>query len=478
MRRPALDWFDLRFPRSIEQGDVRAALSVFSGVPSRARISLELAATHSGITHRLGVTPKDSETVTAALRAAIPSLRVEAADAPKRRRGRWLWQLAPRVAALRTDELAASSAALLSSLFPLTEGEAICLRWNLRGAPRPPLPVGRYDAQDGRERTVRAKLGLPGLAAYGELSVSAKTPARRSQLTQRVASVLWSLGSPFGRLSADPYWLGQLARLVGLRGRYLSAPELAAVIGWPLSSPDLPGLTLGAAKRLVPSNSLSEQGRILGVSDFAGLNRPVAISANASTRGLYVLGPTGTGKTSLLKNLIRDDLKQGRGLVVVETNRDLINDLTDLIPPERIRDVVLLDPLDRTYAVGFNPFASSAEPSLIADQLGELFHRLWEAFWGPRTAQLTHIWACLPSPSAKARRSLTCRVCSWMSASGRRFSLAWTIPSASARTGSGTKTFPAPKSPASFLHSSTRSASSRLARASGPSSGRPAQASP
>ncbi|HEX7244410.1 MAG TPA: hypothetical protein VF245_02455 [Solirubrobacterales bacterium] len=391
MRRSNLDWFELRFPRGLEQADVLAALNVFSGLPFSARLALDLAATEDGIAHRLGVTPKDGGTVTAALRAAIPSLRVEEAETPKPGRGQWLWRLTPRVAAIRTDELPAISASLLSSLFPLWKGEAIRLTWHLRSAPRPPLPVGRYDAQDGRERTLRAKLGLPGLAVCGELSVKARTAARRAQITQRVAAVLWSLATPFGRLQADPCWLGQLARLVGLRGRYLSAPELAAVIGWPVGSPDLPGLELGAAKRLVPSGALAGQGRTLGTSDFVGMSRPVAISSGASTRGLYVLGPTGTGKTSLLKNLIADDLKAGRGLVVIETNRDLIQDLSDLIPPERVRDVVLIDPLDRTYAVGFNPFASSADPSLIADQLGELFQRLWEAFWGPRTAQLTHM---------------------------------------------------------------------------------------
>jgi hypothetical protein len=389
--RTALDWFDLRFPRDLEQTDVLAALNVFSGVPSRARLALELTATEDGISHRLAVTPDTAETVAAALRAAIPSLHMAAVPTPKPRCNRWLWQLAPKVAAIRTDETAAISAALLSSLFPLLTDEVIRLTWHLRPALRPPLPVGRYNAQDGRERVLRAKLTLPGLAAHGELSARAGSPSRRAELTQRIASVLRSLGTPYGRLNADPYWLGQLARLLGLRGRYLSAPELAAVIGWPVGSPDLPGLELGAAKRLVPSRALTEVGRTLGVSDFGEMTRPVAISANASTRGLYVLGPTGTGKTSLLKNLVMGDLEQGRGLVVIETNRDLITEMTDAIPKDRVKDVVLIDPLDRTYAVGFNPFASPADPSLVADQLGELFQRLWQAFWGPRTAQLTHM---------------------------------------------------------------------------------------
>ena len=391
MTRPKLDWFQLRFPQALDTDAALAALSAFSGLPHRTRLRLEITASHAGIEHRLGVTPSDSELVTANLRAAVPSLRLESTEALAASGQRWLLQLAPAVASLRTDDLTAISAALLASLFPLKAGESVALRWCLKAAALPPLPIGRYEARDGRERALRAKLTLPGLAAHGELVVKAITGARRTQLAQRTLAVLWSLGTPYGRLVAEPNWFGQMARLFYQRGRYLNAQELAAVIGWPIGSPDLPGLELGAAKRLVPSAALATRGRVLGVSDFAGVTRPVAISPKASTRGMFVLGPTGTGKTSLLKSLIRDDLTQGRSVVVLETNGDLISELVDMVPPQRLNDVVLLDPTDTTHAVGFNPLASSSEPSLIADQLGELFQRLWETFWGPRTAQLTHM---------------------------------------------------------------------------------------
>jgi hypothetical protein len=391
MNRANLTWYRLRFPQDLEQDAVLAALSAFSGARFRARIDLELRADSNGISHWLGVRSEDAEAITATLRAAIPSLRLTPDTWKKPKGHRLLLQTSPAVGAIRSDNLSATSADLLSSLFPLEPGESICLRWGLRSWPLPPLPVGNYDARDGSERFLRAKLVEPGMAAVGELRVSAATKQRRTQLISRVLSVLWSLRTPYGRLLPNEYWFGQLARLLYLRGRYLSAPEVAAVIGWPIDGPDLPGLELGAAKRLVPSGELPGTGRRLGISDAPGLNRPVALSEKASTRGLYILGPTGTGKTSLLKNLIHDDLEQGRGLAVVETNGDLITELTDSVPPNRVNDVVLLDPTDSDFAVGFNPFAGSPDPSLVADQLGELFQRLWEEFWGPRTAQLTHM---------------------------------------------------------------------------------------
>lgn len=392
MRRADLIWFRLGFPSDLTADATLAALASLSGSAHGTRLIFNLSATHRGITHRLAVTPEAADTVSAALRAAIPSLRLDRMDTPKRSRShRLIWQLIPARAAIRSDELNAIAAGLLSSLFPLDEGEQVRLSWFVRPQPHPPLDTSPEAKREGHFRALARKLASPGVNAYGELSVQASTRGRADQLRRRLASSLWSLRTPHGRLAADPAWWGRLLHLLGLRGRYFNVAELATVIGWPVDAPDLPGLELGAAKRLVPSAALPQSGRVLGMADFAGFNRRVAISPAASTRGLYILGPTGTGKTSLIKNLVLSDLRADRGLAVVETNGDLIRDLLDLIPPERVRDVVLLDPTDRDYALGFNPFASSADPSLVADQLGELFQRLWADFWGPRTGQLTHM---------------------------------------------------------------------------------------
>jgi hypothetical protein len=392
MRQAELTTYRLSFPRDVTEDGVLAALSAFSGVAYGTRLVFELIASEDGIEHRLSISSRAADVVTGGLRAALPSLRLDEIEPerPKYRR-RLLWQMAPPTAAIRADELAAVSASLLASLFPLAEGELIRLSWTMQPLPRPTLMLTPEYRRDGRSQALKRKLDLPGLGGKGEMLVAAGTSSRVKQLVRRTGSVLHSLATPYGSLCVDPYWWGQLLRLIGLRGRYFSVRELAAVIAWPIDAPDLPGLELGAAKRLVPSLALSEGGRLLGVSNFAGVRRPVAITPNASTRGLYILGPTGTGKTSLIKNLVRDDLIAGRGLAVVETNGDLISDLLDLIPPNRIADVVLVDPTDPDSAVGFNPFVGAGDASLVADQLGELFQRLWKDFWGPRTGQLAHM---------------------------------------------------------------------------------------
>jgi hypothetical protein len=394
-RRKLGPWYELRWPRNVSEDQVVAVLSSLSGLPHGARLILEVHADHRSITHRLATTEAVSETVAAALRAAVPSIRLTPIElANSNHRAPFIWQLDRRVAALRADDLPATSAALLSSLFPLRAGETISLRWLVQPGLRPVLPVEANPLKDGRQKALRDKLMRPGLRAYGELAVVAEDRDRYRELFRRVGTMLWSLNTPFGHLLAESRWFGWTAYLLGQRGRWFATDELAAVLGWPIGKEfDLAGLELGAAKRLVPTRRLPRTGRVLGYSDYGHEPRPVALSPKAATKGTWMLGPTGTGKTSLLKNLIADDLAQGRGVLVIESNGDLVTELANSIPKPRQKDTILLDPLDPEYAVGFNPFASDADPSLIADQLNELFQRLWEAFWGPRTAQLSHMAA-------------------------------------------------------------------------------------
>jgi len=392
VNRAELSWFRLTFPREgVTSEAVISVLSTLSGADWRTRLILRLSATSAGIEHQIGISHGAVDTLTGELRAAISSLRLDQIETPETTATRrLLWQLVPRAAALRVDRLDAIASSLLSSFYPLTDSENIRLSWHLCPAVRPQLETGKSQNQ-GRTKALRDKLAFPGWQGYGELGVTAADAQRVNHLLSRTGSVLRSLSSPFGRLVGEPWRWGQLMRLLGQRGRYYSVKELAAVIGWPVDAPDIPGLTLSASKRLLPSADLPRKGRILGVTNFPGIQRPVAITLTASTRGTYILGPTGTGKTSLIKNVVGDDMNQNWGVCVIDTNGDLIGELCDLVPERRIDDVVYIDVTDADFAVGFNPFSGSPDASLVADQIGELFERLWKSSWGPRTAQLTHM---------------------------------------------------------------------------------------
>jgi hypothetical protein len=116
-----------------------------------------------------------------------------------------------------------------------------------------------------------------------------------------------------------------------------------------------------------------------------GHERSIALSPTDGLRHLHVLGPTGTGKSTLLLNLITADVAAGCGVVVIEPKGDLIHHVLERIPANRLDDVVVIDPAD-TQPVGLNPLARNGHPpELVADELLGMFRSMYESSWGPRT---------------------------------------------------------------------------------------------
>jgi hypothetical protein len=101
---------------------------------------------------------------------------------------------------------------------------------------------------------------------------------------------------------------------------------------------------------------------------------------------LYVIGQTGTGKTTLLRNLIIQDIAAGHGVGVIDPHGDLANDLLDYIPRHRIEDVAFFNPADMEYPVGFNVLGSVPrdERHLVASGIVSVFKSIWPDSWGPR----------------------------------------------------------------------------------------------
>src|SRR5690606_28916667 len=95
-------------------------------------------------------------------------------------------------------------------------------------------------------------------------------------------------------------------------------------------------------------------------------------------RHLYVVGKTGVGKSTLLANMIINDLKHDEGLAVIDPHGDLIETVLDYIPRRRINDTVVLDPSDSEAVVQLNLFdgGSVLHRELIASGLVAMFHEL------------------------------------------------------------------------------------------------------
>ena len=112
-------------------------------------------------------------------------------------------------------------------------------------------------------------------------------------------------------------------------------------------------------------------------------------SADQRLKHTYVIGASGTGKSTFLLNLILQDIQNGEGIAVLDPHGDLIEEILARIPQERIADVVLFDPSDEEYPVGFNILSahSDLERNLLSSDLVSVFRRL-STSWGDQMSSV------------------------------------------------------------------------------------------
>lgn len=125
---------------------------------------------------------------------------------------------------------------------------------------------------------------------------------------------------------------------------------------------------------------------ILGETDYHGIHRRFVIKQADRLGHMYILGKTGTGKSTLLKNLITSDLVAGRGLMVIDPHGDLVEAILNLVPPHRLQDTIYFNPADTTYPMALNPLDRTAglSPLLVVSGILGVLRKAWPEFWGPR----------------------------------------------------------------------------------------------
>lgn len=168
----------------------------------------------------------------------------------------------------------------------------------------------------------------------------------------------------------------------------LNTEELASIYHLPSLSVDIPNIDWAPIRQNeIPDNLPNKNSVLIGKATYR--NKSVEFGIKEGTdrlRHMYMIGKTGTGKSSLFLNMIIQDILNGNGVGVIDPHGELIRDVLDYIPEERIKDVVLVDPSDFERPIGINIMQLEEGESIdrAAAEIVNAFKSIFADSWGPR----------------------------------------------------------------------------------------------
>jgi len=170
-----------------------------------------------------------------------------------------------------------------------------------------------------------------------------------------------------------------LLRQTRRTGMLLNSDELIGFVHLPSSAVRSSVLERDANRtKAAPASARNAKGLFIGNNVHMGESIPVTLTPDQRVRHTHIIGITGVGKSTLLFNLIRQDIENRQGVAVIDPSGDLIQRILGIIPASRIKDVILVDPSDTDFPIGFNILSahSGIEKRLLASDLVSTLERL------------------------------------------------------------------------------------------------------
>jgi hypothetical protein len=238
------------------------------------------------------------------------------------------------------------------------------------------------------------KISQPLYAAVVRVLLRTPIESRLQEIARELAGSLRAFANPKGNalipLDNDGYPFEDHIKDVLYRqsrrtGMVLNSNELTGFVHLPSNAVRSPALQRDSGKtKAAPAIVRQAPGGIfLGDNEHGGEIISVYLSPDQRVRHTHIIGQSGTGKSTLLFNLIRQDIEHGEGVGVLDPHGDLIEQILGVIPENRIDDVVLVNPSDVEFPIGFNILQahSEEEKNLLASDLVSVFRRL-STSWG------------------------------------------------------------------------------------------------
>jgi hypothetical protein len=134
------------------------------------------------------------------------------------------------------------------------------------------------------------------------------------------------------------------------------------------------------------AGTMNEDISYIGTRHVWGGTKPLGLHAADRRQHVHIIGGTGTGKTTLLRNLVIQSIERGDGFALIDPHGDHAEEILDCIPRWRTKHVVYFNPADEEFPIGINLLAHNGDHNrhLVASAIVGAFKSLWADSWGPR----------------------------------------------------------------------------------------------
>ncbi len=192
-------------------------------------------------------------------------------------------------------------------------------------------------------------------------SLVARSPKKPEEQAALLTSIAFRTFSPTAALTLSSEELGSIMHFPD--SRYVDTPNIV----W-----------LGARTAPAPAR-LPTEGRLIGHNLYRGVKRPFLMPREDRRRHFYLVGKTGTGKTTMFLNMIRDDIEAGEGVAYLDPHGDAIEQILQSIPKHRIDDVIVFRPGDTERPVGLNMLEYETEDlkDFVVGEMIAIFYKLF-----------------------------------------------------------------------------------------------------
>jgi hypothetical protein len=376
------------------------------------RATIEIVATpHEGLFYRMRVHQQYAQAITQALKSFLPDAKIERVE--NSIESSWSLVYHYRLRHKPHQSLRIMSSVdqsdpltfIASSLSDLQPEERVCIQAVIT----PIGPVARLRAHHQKERArschddeMFQKLSRPLFRATLRVAVEASTKRQSHSRLRAISSSLAVFAIPgvqgiVRQRVVFPFHQQLITQSFKASGQVFSPRLLVSVsemssLFHPHSSVGAQGedLALNRSVILPPPISMkrSNSSRVtFGHSIDTDHSYSIGLNDNDRSRHVYMLGQTGSGKSTIIYHMARADMASGQGLAVIDPHGDLIIELLSVVPEERIEDTILFDPSDISYPIGLNlleldssltdPDEILQDKELVCESVISIFRRLF-----------------------------------------------------------------------------------------------------